>query len=102
MKTGIELISQEREEQINKHNRSIEKDVDWNYNKELSEAAWKLLSPDYEKSPERWGDGSTFNKMQDKSYYDRLIIAGALIAAELDRLSYKPMTTSLSDDIISL
>jgi hypothetical protein len=35
MNTGIELISKEREEQINKHNRSIIIDVIENNNQEL-------------------------------------------------------------------
>jgi len=91
--TGIELISKEREEQISKHHRTIEKDVENNSYKQLAGAAHGLLAkdfdeypPDYfEVIPPGWNEES-YKKMFDKPYKERLIIAGALIAAELDRL----------------
>ncbi len=89
-KTGIELIAQEREEQIEKHGRSINKDVIENSLYQLSEAAKKLISgvdvPREWIAPIRWS-GPIWRKMIKKSYKDRLIIAGALIAAEIDRLN---------------
>lgn len=95
MKTGIELIAEERQEQITKHHRSIEDDVDYNYNAQLSEAASILcLHPKHdlydsevaEKAvPFDWNE-IDFNKMRSKPYKERLVIAGALIAAEIDRL----------------
>jgi len=40
----------------------------------------------YQLPPNGW-DVDIYKKMRNKSYKERLIIAGALIAAELDRLS---------------
>lgn len=94
MKSGIELIAQERQEQIEKHGRTIELDVRNNNHYQLSEAAGLLSTPDMgadlavepdECCPVDW-DLSIWKKMCEKSYEQRLIIAGALIAAELDRL----------------
>ena len=42
MKTGIELIAQERAEQIEKHGRTIELDVKQNNHHQLSDAASAL------------------------------------------------------------
>ena len=112
MKTGIELIAIERQEQIEKHKRTIGGDVKWNADCQLSNAAALLMYVD----PEELDGGSNedgtydfkhctpvgwleflFNKMMNKPYKERLIIAGALIAAEIDRLQkqenplmYKP------------
>jgi len=95
MKTGIELITKERDEQISKHGRTIRKDVEINKKAQLSFAAAILTCP----TPEQYADSSNnyacptgwdinvWNKMRLKSYKERLIIAGALIAAEIDRLN---------------
>jgi hypothetical protein len=93
MKTGIELITQEREEQIMKHGRTIQKDRMENSDLPyaLPKAAASLtiypMSPVVMEfgRPENW-DKSIWQKMCKKNYKDRLIIAGALIAAELDRI----------------
>ncbi len=87
-KTGIELIAQERQEQIQKHGRTVEQDVIKNVNYELRDAAVALIygagkRPPY---PSSW-DKEMCEKMDKKSYAKRLVIAGACIAAELDRLS---------------
>ena len=93
MKTGIELIAEERVEQLTKHDRSIESDVDYNSERQLSQAAYMLLAVDYEEGidpesyPFDWSK-SGCEKMISKTYKERLIIAGALLAAELDRLNY--------------
>ena len=95
MKTGLELIAQERAEQIEKHARTIDADVKYNKTGELSFAAAALSCPnpasmglsaanDYS-CPTGW-DVKIWTKMILKPYKERLIIAGALIAAELDRL----------------
>lgn len=96
MKTGIELIAIERQEQIEKHGRDTEWDVNENTKEQLSFAAALLSCPNPKNMgfdpnsdfgrPELW-DKKLFNKMMDKSYRQRLIIAGALIAAEIDRLN---------------
>lgn len=95
--SGIDLIIKERGEQLSKHNRSIEYDVLFNNNYQLSQAASILSSCTYGDSdidlivenhcPEGW-DKDIWRKMVLKPYEERLIIAGALIAAEIDRLNY--------------
>jgi hypothetical protein len=96
--TGIELIAQERKEQIEMHNISILDDVSYNSDMQLSFAAAILTCPYPEQyalkennyaCPEGW-DLKRWNKMRKKIYKERLIIAGALLAAEIDRLQYLP------------
>jgi len=87
--TGIELITQERLEQKTVHNHSLKNDYELNKKGELANAAQALLEGDVTWMPEGW-DPKAVKKMLSKPYKDRLIIAGALIAAEIDRLNYKP------------
>jgi hypothetical protein len=95
MKTGIELIAIERQEQIEKHGRTVEKDVELNSSEnQLQEAAYHLIGKEWlyvadneETCPIGWNQ-KVWNKMFNKEYKERLIIAGALIAAEIDRLNY--------------
>jgi hypothetical protein len=97
MKTGIELIAQERQDQIEKHGRTIEKDARLNNRKQLSQGAANLILPSgdnmsdqynrFFNRPSDW-DEDIWERMVDKPYKERLIIAGALIAAEIDRLNY--------------
>lgn len=94
MKTGLQLIASERCEQIHKHKRTIQNDVDNNPNGELCWAASLILySEDQASTLDMLGptvlkswDQQILKRMDSKSYKDRLIIAGALICAELDRL----------------
>lgn len=102
--TGIELIARERQEQITKHGRTIQHDVECNNYGQLSWAASQLcleLLTDrglqqesnilaigemlVQLVPDGW-DKDIFMKMMRKSHRERLIIAGALIAAEIDRI----------------
>jgi hypothetical protein len=98
MKTGIELIADERKEQIEKHGRSVECDVKFNSHYQLTIGAELLIQilndsinedmDEYDECPEppfMW-DRKLWDKMCRKPYKERLIIAGALIAAEIDRL----------------
>jgi len=94
--TGIELISNERQEQIKKHGRLIKIDVIENYQKQLAKADSLLSDPFFnefkivdsiDSLPDGW-DADIWHKMFNKPYKERLIIAGALIVAELDRLIY--------------
>jgi hypothetical protein len=106
MKTGVELIAEERQEQIEKHGRTVELDVKYNHGKyekdgeqfnnpQLISAASQLIAQDddifrqhYEAAifiPHEWNK-EIWLKMMGKSYKERLVIAGALIAAEIDRL----------------
>jgi hypothetical protein len=93
-KTGIELIAIERKEQIEKHGRTIERDVRENQANQLPLGALMLLSSDYEEGidpasyPDGWDKGIC-EKMLAKDYIDRLVIAGALIAAEIDRFQFE-------------
>lgn len=88
-KSGVELIAIEREEQITKHHRTIEADKKQNLFFQLSLAAAMLTAPDVSQwatpTPQGWSE-QIWNKMLSKPYKERIIIAGALLAAELDRL----------------
>lgn len=100
--TGIELIAEERNEQIEKHGRTVASDVEYNVCGQLSFAVVALAS-EYDATGnkggsdenrinhfERWRpigwDKEQWMIMISKSYRERLIIAGALAAAEIDRL----------------
>lgn len=85
MKTGIELIAEERQEQITKHGRTIERDIDQNSDGELIVAAIGAINGNDASFPAGW-DLVFVQKICDKGVKERLIIAGALIAAEIDRL----------------
>lgn len=92
--TGIELIVKEREEQLNKHGRTVEEDVKFNSNEQLREAALMLIldkncfvAEDKFYVPNGWDEQIT-TKMLNKPIKDRLVIAAALLAAEIDRLNY--------------
>jgi len=89
MKTGIELIAKEREEHVTKHHINTGMDVIHNANYQLAWAAIELSHPievvSQLERPDGW-DKELWAKMACKPYKERLIIAGALIAAEIDRL----------------
>lgn len=95
MKTGIELIAQERKEQIEKHGFSIEKDHEYYKEFELLQAALFCIDQSVEGGyglktridwPKKW-DKHFRNKILDKNTIGKLKVAGALIAAEIDRLN---------------
>lgn len=91
MKTGIELITEERQKQIDKHGFTAEHHAlntdKWYKESQLIEASIKLsyVIPD-KKTPKNWSK-PWFSNLCDRTHKERLIIAGALIAAELDRLN---------------
>jgi hypothetical protein len=87
METGIELITRERTEQIFDHKRSVEDDVIDNSERQLSKGATRLIL-NQKRKPRGW-DERGWGHMINKPYKERLIIAGALIAAEIDRLNYE-------------
>lgn len=97
MKTGIELITEERQKQITKHGFTAEHHAlnsdKWYKENQLQEAAFFLLdesaSPEELKNrvPKNW-DYTWFYDLNHRERKERLIIAGALIAAELDRLEF--------------
>lgn len=94
MKTGIELIAIERKEHIEKHGRTIIKDVAENSKPTGPFRMLPLLIGVAKCSgvvgglpwPENW-DKAICEKMDNKTRKEKLIIAGAFIAAELDRLN---------------
>jgi len=87
MKTGIELIAEERAEHFTKHGRTIQRDAFDNNSGELLMAANALIVGEYGHFPSTWDD-AVCRKMSDKPIIERLAIAGALIAAEIDRLNH--------------
>lgn len=94
MKNGIELIAQERSEQIKKHGFDITKDKYYS-DRQLFNAALYVLTNIVHYYPKGWGAWFS-QKMKQKEKrlpqipfeIERLKIAGALIAAEIDRLQY--------------
>jgi len=89
---GAQLIVQERQEQLEKHGRSVDRDIKENDGFQLVHAASILCTPNPDHTPEvntdapyGW-DEELWEKMLNKDYKQRLIIAGALIAAEIDRI----------------
>lgn len=93
MKTGIELIAEERQEQIEKHGFDLHDDAEFYDEGELVEAAKYALTLDKNYYPTGW-EFWWHDKMMDKQkrlseqefWIERLKIAGALIAAEIDRI----------------
>lgn len=88
---GVQLIGAEREKQIDKHGFTAEHHVnhpEWYEEDQLPNAAVSILIPDSLCAgvPKNW-DVKWFRDMMKRSVKERLVIAGALIAAELDRLN---------------
>ena len=88
MKTGIDLITQERQEQIEKHRFSLNIDQR-NDQGELINAATFLLTGDIGFYPASWSHKFALKfkrKLASKNKIESLKVAGALIAAEIDRI----------------
>src|SRR5690606_7328148 len=87
---GIELIAQERQKQIDKHGFTGEHHAQhpkWYEGGQLLSAARHLSSlymVDIDWRPHNW-DPEWYRRLCNKSFKGRIIIAAALIAAELDR-----------------
>lgn len=101
MKTGIELIAKERSEQIEKHGFKAEDETQHYQSNELIDAAMYCLMEDDDLYPRSWGFWFHDNmrkkeeRMSEQEFtIERLKIAGALIAAEIDRILQS--TNSLS------
>jgi hypothetical protein len=109
MKNGIELIANERQEQIEKHNYNKEHDAEhWSF--ELSRAALCYLRQAtymdmcmwQDRVPNEWPfeskywkprpqiEGSICPKIKKEDAIKMLTIAGAFISAEIDRLLNTP------------
>ena len=93
MKTGIELIAEERERQIKEEGWTPEHD-DFHKNEELANAAVAYAIPDNRQIIKReiwpfacgWFKPNTYPRNKAGRIRE-LVKAGALIAAEIDRLS---------------
>ncbi|PPK99032.1 hypothetical protein SAMN05444682_115115 [Parapedobacter indicus] len=90
--TGIELIAKERQHQIDKHGFTGEHHAnhpEWYDDNQMIDAASLLVEPDISGNvwyPKNW-DSHWFYDLCRRSHKERLIIAGALIASEIDRLN---------------
>jgi len=90
MKTGTELIAEERQKQIDKYGFTGEHHAnhpEWYQDNQLVLAAKWLQNTEIRSVwfPDNW-DQEWFHRLTVKPYKERLIIAGALLAAEVDRL----------------
>ncbi len=99
MKTGIELIAEERQEQIEKHGRTVQSDIDFNKENQLISGIMLMVSSlgflkagiEMPKEafedlrPEGWGREICW-KMLSKPEIEQLQIIGAFAAAEIDRI----------------
>jgi hypothetical protein len=84
MKTGTELITEERKEQVEKHGWNLKNDSDYS-NEELLKAA--LFCVDQKRFEWPWFWQSKFrDKVLMKTRVEQLTEAGAFIAAEIDRI----------------
>ena len=88
---GSQLIAEERQKQIDKHGFTAEHHVshpEWYEEDQLPNAALSILILDSLCAgvPKNW-DVAWFHDLKNRSRKERLIIAGALIVAELDRLA---------------
>lgn len=100
MKTGIDLLNEERQKQIDKHGftgKHHAENPQWYDKNQLVTAAaaliniedWNKVSPLIRETYERvvplnW-DADWYRNLLARPYEERLQIAGALLAAELDR-----------------
>ena len=86
--TGIELITQERKEQIEKYRYDTEHDVQHHPDQALINAAIFALTLQDKWKQDGWENFE--KKMWSKSMVERFAVAGALVAAEIDRLQADP------------
>jgi len=87
--TGADLITKERKDQLKKHGYTLSYDSALNHSCQLSYAASILAKKHVnikEDLPVSW-DNEIWLKLLQKPHKDRLIIAGALMAAEWDRIN---------------
>lgn len=88
--TGAQLITEERREQLQRHKRTVEYDVKTNTTRDLDLAAMRLImlvvneSFDIPSWPEHWNK-DICDKMDAKTDFEKIQIAGAFLAASLDR-----------------
>lgn len=86
MEREVELINEERVEQIEVHGFTIDHDKKRNSKGQLAKAAAFVLTKDPYHFPSDWSE-EWYNKLSKKKGVEALKVAGALIAAEIKRLS---------------
>ncbi len=86
--TGVSLIAAERQEQIVKHGFSVQNDSEYYSNNELLVAADFCIHETNYVFPEKW-DEKYAKKIKAKDRIGQLKVAGAFIAAEIDRMLYE-------------
>jgi len=90
MKTGIQLIATERRRQIKKWGTTPEHDIDFEGGQLLVAAVYALMNGNDESfSQEGWEKFEENVERDSHESFANLIKAGALIAAEIDRLQYQ-------------
>ncbi len=87
---GLSKTIKERLEHFEKHGRTIEDDKRLNHSRKLIDGTLALISNKGEGNsslfPNDW-DNSLCNKMIEKTYSERLILAASLLIAEYDRIN---------------
>lgn len=91
---GIALIAAERQRQINELGYTVDHDQEWVENELAIAAACyavegteaEVIEKDMLAKIDAWPFGGKYDKRQEHDELQRQIIAGALIAAEIDRL----------------
>lgn len=88
MKTGIDLIAEERQRQIYKEGFTPEHDKQWEHGQLVKAAACYLARPSWVDTPlwPHWPFDISWWKPTPQDRIRELQKAGALIAAEIDRL----------------
>jgi hypothetical protein len=84
--TGVDLIAKERLEQIEKHGFTIARDKEKNSAGQLMDLALAILAYDIDFLNSKKQE-PLFKKIIAKRKIEQLVIVGALIAAEIDRLT---------------
>lgn len=77
------MIAKERQEQIEKHGWTVSHDREME--SDLDAVAVAIIEQDRDRFPSHW-EAMMVNNILGKSVIERLAIAGAMIAAEIDRL----------------
>lgn len=80
---GIQRIARERDEHLTKHGFDVTRDKEYEEG-ELASAALYCLTLDESHWPAKWREADRL-KIFRKQWYDRLVVAGSLLAAEFDR-----------------
>lgn len=97
-KKGIDYIRAERQKQLRKYENAED---DRHTNGQLVKAAIYALTQDNDIYPDDWT--FTFkNSIKDREQVDRLSIAGALIAAEIDRVVRADAELEILEDYVDI